>query len=69
MQARQLLQAATPSTSGGATTWRWTVPANFPARHKLRVVVDGGTLMKDRTPLSWDKHGYYEVSLDAQSSS
>lgn len=66
-RGQQLLQAATPSTSGGATTWRWTLPATFPPGRKLRVVVDGGTLSQDGVPLSWDRRGYYEVSLDAQS--
>jgi peptidoglycan/xylan/chitin deacetylase (PgdA/CDA1 family) len=66
-RGQQLLQAATPSTSGGVTTWRWTLPANFPQGRKLRVVVDGGTLSQNGAPLSWDRRGYYEVSLDAQS--
>lgn len=66
-RGQQLLQAATPSTSGGVTTWRWTLPAHFPPGRKLRVVVDGGTLSQNGAPLSWDRRGYYEVSLDAQS--
>lgn len=66
-RGQQLLQAARPSTSDGVTTWRWTLPANFPAGRKLRVVVDGGTLTQNGAPLGWDRHGYYEVSLDAQS--
>lgn len=66
-RGQQLLQAATPSTSAGVTTWRWTLPANFPPGRKLRVVVDGGTLSQNGMPLSWDRRGYYEVSLDAQS--
>jgi hypothetical protein len=49
------------------TTWRWTLPPNFPPGRKLRVVVDGGTLTQNGMPLSWDRHGYYEVALDAQS--
>jgi len=65
-RGQQLLQGATPSTSGGVTTWRWTLPPNFPAGRKLRVVVDGGTPAQNGTPLSWDRHGYYEVALDAQ---
>jgi hypothetical protein len=65
-RGQQLLQAATPATSGGVTTWRWTLPANFPPGRKLRVVVDGGTLSQNGKPLSWDPRGYYEVSLDAQ---
>jgi peptidoglycan/xylan/chitin deacetylase (PgdA/CDA1 family) len=66
-RGQQLLKAATPSTSAGVTTWRWTLPANFPSGRKLRVVVDGGTLSQNGTPLNWDRRGYYEVSLDAQS--
>jgi peptidoglycan/xylan/chitin deacetylase (PgdA/CDA1 family) len=66
-RGQQLLQGATPSTSAGVTTWSWTLPANFPSGRKLRVVVDGGTLSQNGTPLGWDRRGYYEVSLDAQS--
>jgi peptidoglycan/xylan/chitin deacetylase (PgdA/CDA1 family) len=66
-RGQQLLKAATPSTSGGVTTWRWTLPASFPPGRKLRVVVDGGTLWQNGAQLPWDKRGYYEVSLDAQS--
>ncbi len=66
-RGQQLLKAATPTASGGVTTWRWTLPANFPTGRKLRVVVDGGTLSQNGAPLAWDRRGYYEVSLDAQS--
>jgi peptidoglycan/xylan/chitin deacetylase (PgdA/CDA1 family) len=66
-RGQQLLQAATPTTSGGVTTWTWTLPPNFPSGRKLRVVVNGGTLTQNGTPLSWNSRGYYEVSLDAQS--
>jgi peptidoglycan/xylan/chitin deacetylase (PgdA/CDA1 family) len=66
-RGQQLLQAATPTTSGGVTTWTWTLPANFPAGRKLRVTVNGGTLTQNGTPLVWNSRGYYEVSLDAQS--
>ncbi len=66
-RGQQLLQAATATTSAGVTTWRWTLPANFPSGRKLRVVVNGGTLSQNGTPLTWDRRGYYEVSLDAQS--
>ncbi len=66
-RGQQLLQAATPGTSGGVTTWQWTLPANFPPGRKLRVVVDGGTLSQNGAPLPWNLRGYYEVSLDAQS--
>jgi len=66
-RGQQVLQAATPVSSAGVTTWRWTLPANFPPGRKLRVVVDGGTLSQNGTPLNWDRRGYYEVALDAQS--
>lgn len=66
-RGQQLLQAATPGTSAGVTTWQWTLPANFPPGRKLRVTVDGGTLSQNGAPLTWDRRGYYEVSLDAQS--
>jgi peptidoglycan/xylan/chitin deacetylase (PgdA/CDA1 family) len=66
-RGQQLLQAATPSTSGGVTTWKWTLPAHFPQGRKLRVVVDGGTLSQNGAPLTWNRRGYYEVALDAQS--
>jgi peptidoglycan/xylan/chitin deacetylase (PgdA/CDA1 family) len=66
-RGQQLLKAATPTNSGGVTTWRWALPANFPSGRKLRVVVDGGTLSQNGAPLPWDSRGYYEVSLDAQS--
>jgi peptidoglycan/xylan/chitin deacetylase (PgdA/CDA1 family) len=65
-RGQQLLQAATPTTSAGVTTWRWTLPANFPSGRTLRVVVNGGTLSQNGKPLTWDRRGYYEVSLDAQ---
>jgi hypothetical protein len=66
-RGQQLLQAATPTTSGAVTTWTWTLPPNFPSGRKLRVTVNGGTLTQNGTPLSWNSRGYYEVSLDAQS--
>jgi len=66
-RGQQLLQAATPTTSAGVTTWTWTLPPNFPSGRKLRVVVNGGTLTQNGTPLVWNARGYYEVSLDAQS--
>jgi peptidoglycan/xylan/chitin deacetylase (PgdA/CDA1 family) len=66
-QGQKLLQAATPVTAAGKTTWTWTLPAHFPPGRKLRVLVDGGTLSQNGSPLTWDGHGYYEISLDAQS--
>jgi peptidoglycan/xylan/chitin deacetylase (PgdA/CDA1 family) len=66
-RGQQLLQAALPTTRDGVTTWTWTLPDHFPAGRKLRVVVDGGTLSQNGVPLPWDRRGYYEIALDAQS--
>ena len=40
-------------------------PDHFPRGRFLRVRVDGGTLRQLQGPLVWNRHGYYEVSLDA----
>jgi Polysaccharide deacetylase len=53
--------------AGSGQTWTWTLPSHFPPGKCLRVKVDGGTLAQNGTPLVWDTHGYYEVSLDAGS--
>ncbi len=45
----------------------WTLPAVFPPNKCVRVTVDGGTLTQNGQALTWDEHGYYEVSLDAKS--
>ncbi len=63
--AQKLLAAATPTMSGSSGTWSWSLPANFPPGKFLRVTVTGGTLSQNGTTLTWDDHGYYEVSLDA----
>jgi hypothetical protein len=59
--------SAMTMTSGTDKTWTWTLPSNFPPNHYLRVTVDGGTLKQGGTALTWDSHGYYEISLDAGS--
>jgi peptidoglycan/xylan/chitin deacetylase (PgdA/CDA1 family) len=64
-RAQKMFTALTPATSGGATTWTWTLPDHFPTGKYLRVTVDGGTLTQGSTPLVWDNHGFYEVALDA----
>ena len=51
--------------AGGATTWKWTLPAHFPTGKFLRVKVAGGKLTQGSQALAWDGHGYYEVALDA----
>ena len=64
-RAQKMFSGISPSTSGGATTWTWTLPDHFPTGKYLRVTVDGGTLTQGSTPLAWDEHGFYEVALDA----
>lgn len=58
---------AMTQTNGAAKTWTWSLPDKFPPGKYLRVKVDGGTLIQDGKPLTWDPHGYYEISLDAKS--
>jgi peptidoglycan/xylan/chitin deacetylase (PgdA/CDA1 family) len=58
----------TPTTSGTDKTWTWKTTdfSNpFPTGKYLRVKTDGGTLKQGNTTLTWDDHGYYEISLDA----
>jgi peptidoglycan/xylan/chitin deacetylase (PgdA/CDA1 family) len=64
-RAQKMFSALTPATSGGSSTWTWTLPANFPPGKYLRVTVAGGTLTQGATTLAWDPHGFYEVALDA----
>jgi hypothetical protein len=66
-RAEKVVSAVTPTTAGGAQTWTWTLPAHFPPGRALRVTVDGGTPSQNGAPLTWDPHGYYEISLDAGS--
>jgi peptidoglycan/xylan/chitin deacetylase (PgdA/CDA1 family) len=57
-----------PTTSGNDKTWTWKTSDfsdHFPPGKYLRVKTDGGTLKQGNTTLTWDEHGYYEVSLDA----
>lgn len=64
---QKAFNAATPTTTGTDQVWAWTLPEHFPPGHVLRVTVTGGKLSQNGTPLVWDSHGYYEVSLDAKS--
>ncbi len=66
-RGQKLLSSAVPTTSGGVTTWSWTLPAHFPPGKYLRVTVGGGTLKQGTQTLTWNAHGYYEVALDAGS--
>jgi peptidoglycan/xylan/chitin deacetylase (PgdA/CDA1 family) len=64
-RAQKMFAALTPATTGGSSTWTWTLPANFPPGKYLRVTVAGGTLTQGATTLAWDTHGFYEVALDS----
>jgi len=58
----------TATTSGTDKVWTWKTSdfsTPFPPGKYLRVTTDGGTLKQGNTTLTWDDHGYYEVSLDA----
>jgi len=66
-RAQKMLSSVVPTTSGGQTTYSWTLPAHFPPGSYLRVKVDGGTLKQAGKDLAWNDHGYYEVALDAGS--
>lgn len=58
----------TPTTSGTDKTWTWKTSdfsTPYPPGTYLRVKTDGGTLKQGSTTLSWDDHGYYEISMDA----
>ncbi|MGC4089834.1 MAG: polysaccharide deacetylase family protein [Polyangiaceae bacterium] len=63
----RLLTAATPTVAGSESTWTWTLPDHFPPGRIVRVSVDGGALSQGGQRLTWDPHGFYEVSLDAGS--
>lgn len=40
------------------------IAGQFPPNKCLRVSTNGGTLTQNRKTVSWDSHGYYEISLD-----
>jgi peptidoglycan/xylan/chitin deacetylase (PgdA/CDA1 family) len=63
-RAQSILKTVTATTAGGVQTYTWTMPANFPTGKYLRVTVTGGTVSQNGQPLTWDSHGYYEISLD-----
>jgi hypothetical protein len=63
--AQQILNGTTPVTNGSTNTWTWTLPAHFPTGMYLRINVTGGTVKQGANVLTWDTHGFYEISLDA----
>lgn len=64
---QRAFEGASSETSGDTTLVTWTLPDHFPPGRFVRVTVGGGTLSQGGVPLTWDGHGYYEVSLDAGS--
>jgi peptidoglycan/xylan/chitin deacetylase (PgdA/CDA1 family) len=66
-RAQKMLSGVSPTRSGDATTWTWTLPPHFPPGRALRVKTTGGTLAQAGKPVEWDPHGYYEIALDAGS--
>jgi peptidoglycan/xylan/chitin deacetylase (PgdA/CDA1 family) len=66
-RAQKLFSTLTPTTSGTDMIYTWTLPAHFPPGKYLRVKVTGGTVKQSGKTLTWDGHGYYEISLDAGS--
>jgi peptidoglycan/xylan/chitin deacetylase (PgdA/CDA1 family) len=65
--AQKVIRDTVPVTEGNSTTWHWVLPDHYPPGHSVRVTVTGGTLSQGGIPLTWDDHGYYQVSLDAGS--
>jgi peptidoglycan/xylan/chitin deacetylase (PgdA/CDA1 family) len=55
---------ATKTTVGTSTTYKWTLPPNFPPNRYLRVTLTGGNITQNGTTLPWSTHGYNEISLD-----
>jgi len=62
---QRVFEAAAPTEANGQTTRSWSLPTLFPKGRVLRVAVDGGTLWQGGAPFAWERHGYYEVALDA----
>ncbi|MEI9941021.1 MAG: polysaccharide deacetylase family protein [Pseudomonadota bacterium] len=56
-------QKLIPATATTSATW--TLPANFPPNMCVRITTTGGTVTQKNETISWDSHGYYQISLDA----
>ncbi|RYZ09117.1 MAG: polysaccharide deacetylase [Myxococcales bacterium] len=63
-RAQKTFSQLTPTTSGSAQTWTWTLPDHFPPGKFLRVSVTGGKLAQKGVTLPWNERGFYEVALD-----
>jgi hypothetical protein len=64
-RAGRAFAKATKTTSGGDTSWKWTVGKNMPPNTCLRVKPDGGVVKQNGVAVPWDDHGYYEISFNA----
>ena len=51
--------------ASATTTATWTLPANFPPNMCVRITTTGGTVKQKGETISWNPHGYYQISLDA----
>jgi hypothetical protein len=51
--------------ASATTSATWTLPANFPPNMCVRITTTGGTVKQKGETISWDPHGYYQISLDA----
>jgi len=51
--------------ASATTSATWTVPANFPPNMCVRITTTGGIVTQKNETISWDPHGYYQISLDA----
>ena len=51
--------------ASATTSATWTLPANFPPNMCVRITTTGGTVTQKNETISWDPHGYYQISLDA----
>jgi len=51
--------------ASATTSATWSLPANFPPNMCVRIKTTGGTVTQKGQTISWDPHGYYQISLDA----
>jgi hypothetical protein len=52
-------------SASATTSATWTLPAHFPPNMCVRITTTGGTVTQKGESISWDDHGYYQISLDA----
>jgi len=51
--------------ASATTSATWTLPANFPPNMCVRITTSGGTVTQKNETITWDPHGYYQISLTA----